>query len=181
MAPALTSCCRLSSDCRVSLVFLPLSLDPKLLTRMCHIEQRTGRITLHTHILRLCQADQRTQRSRASNLGLVLLVRSQIGYTADRITLHFHIRRHHLADQRGQPSEGDDQDLVFSYIESAVGTGHRSFHGAYHLQPDCQARRWRLVGLRYRSSGAERGWALRCLGRLRAHLQIRRQGLRYLH
>lgn len=35
----------------------PLSRDEKLLTRMCHIEQRARRITLHAHILRICQAD----------------------------------------------------------------------------------------------------------------------------
>jgi len=93
---------------------------------MCHIEQRTSRITLHTHVLRLCQADQGTQRSRASNLGLVLLMRGQVRYTADRITLHLDIGRHHLADQRGQPSEGDDQDLILSYAVSAVGTGHEA-------------------------------------------------------
>jgi hypothetical protein len=93
---------------------LPRSPRHLVCTRMSHVKQCAGRIALYTHILRLGQADQRTQRSRPSDLGLVLLVGCQVSDTTDGVTLHFNIGRHHLADQRGQPSESDDQDFVLS-------------------------------------------------------------------
>lgn len=83
---------------------------------MGHVEQRSSRVSLNAHILRLSQADERAQRARSSDLGLVLFVCGQIRDATHRIALHLHVRRHHLADQRGQPSKGDDQDLVLTYV-----------------------------------------------------------------
>lgn len=120
----------------------PPVLLRRLLTGVCHVEQSTCRITLNPHILRLCQADQRTQRARAGNLCLVLLVRGQVRNTSDGVALYLYIRRHHLADQRGQPSEGDDQDFVLGYIVSVTGKTVESRQGVrtiYSKVAQCRA------------------------------------------
>jgi hypothetical protein len=75
---------------------------------MGHVEKSAGGIPLDSHILRLGQAGERAQGSGPGDLGLVVLVRCQVGDTADGIALNLDVRRHHLLDERLQPAELDD-------------------------------------------------------------------------
>jgi hypothetical protein len=79
---------------------------------MRHVEKSTSGISLHSHILGFRQPRQRAQSARPCNLRLVVLVRGQVGDTADSIALDLDVWRHHLFDQGLQPAELDDQDLV---------------------------------------------------------------------
>lgn len=84
-------------------------------TRMCHVEQSAGSISLHSHILRLGQSCQWAQSPGSRNLCLVVLVSSQICDTSNSITLNFDVRRHHLSYKWSQTAEEDDSDFVLSW------------------------------------------------------------------
>lgn len=58
---------------------------------MGHVQQSAGSVALNAHVLRLGQPCQRSQGTRASDLGLVVFMRGQVGDAAHRIALHFDI------------------------------------------------------------------------------------------
>lgn len=92
---------------------------------MRHVEQCSRGIPLNTHISRLGQPRQGTQRTRTSDLSLVLLVCRQVGDAANSIALYLHIRRHHLPDKRCQASELDNQDLVLGCSITLAQPSHQ--------------------------------------------------------
>lgn len=79
---------------------------------MCHVEKCTGGVPLHTHVSGLGESGKGAKCPRPSYLGLVLLVRGEVGDAADSITLDFDVGGQHLADQWGQATQLDDEDLV---------------------------------------------------------------------
>ncbi len=79
---------------------------------MCHVEQSTGRVALHTHVLGSSKTGERHQGARLCNLGLVVVVRGKVGDAADGVALHFDVGAEHLADQGFQTTELDDEQLV---------------------------------------------------------------------
>lgn len=79
---------------------------------MCHIEKRASGIPLYSHVLGFGQPSEGAQSARPCNLGLVLLVRSEVGDTTNSIALDLDIWRHHLLDKRLESAELDNQDLV---------------------------------------------------------------------
>lgn len=82
---------------------------------MCHVEESACCVPLNSHIPGLGQPRQRTQSAGAGNLGLVLLVGSQIRDTSHSIALDLDIGRHHLANQRGQTTALYNENLVLGY------------------------------------------------------------------
>jgi hypothetical protein len=80
---------------------------------MGHVEQGTGGISLDTHIPGLGQSSQGTKSAGARNLGLVLLVRRQVGDAANCVALDFNVGRVHLSYQRCQATKVDNKELVF--------------------------------------------------------------------
>ena len=81
---------------------------------MCHVEQRSSGVSLHSHIFRFRQPCQWAQGTGSCNLCFVIFMCCQIGYAANRIALDFDVRRHHLANERRQAAQLDDQAFVLS-------------------------------------------------------------------
>jgi hypothetical protein len=90
-------------------------------TRMGHVEQRTGSVSLNPHVLGLCKSGQGSESSRSGNLGLVVFVRCQIGYASHGVTLDLDIGGHHLSDERGEATEPDNLNLVLGCIKVSIG------------------------------------------------------------
>lgn len=80
---------------------------------MRHVKQCARCVALNAHVFRFCEPGQRLEGTGACNLGLVLLVRGEVGDASDGVALDFDVGRVHLLDQRSQASKGDDGDLVF--------------------------------------------------------------------
>lgn len=59
---------------------------------MGHVEESTGRVPLHPHISGLGEPCQRAESTGSSDLGLVLLVGSEVSDAANRIALNLDIR-----------------------------------------------------------------------------------------
>lgn len=62
-------------------------------TRMCHVQQRPGRVPLHPHVPGLSEACKRPEGPRPSNLRLVGFVCGQVGDAAHRVALNLDIGR----------------------------------------------------------------------------------------
>lgn len=88
---------------------------------MCHVEQRAGGVSLHAHVPGLCQTREGLQGAGACNLGLVVLVRGQVGDAADGIALDLDIGRVHLLDEGSKTTESDNGDLVLGCGALATG------------------------------------------------------------
>jgi len=79
---------------------------------MCHVEESAGGIALDPHVARLSQPSQRAQGTGPRDLCLVVLVRCQVGDTADSIALDLDIVGHHLSDQRLESAKMHYQYLI---------------------------------------------------------------------
>lgn len=66
---------------------------------MRHVQQRASGVSLHAHVPRFGQTCKRLQGAGACDLGLVVLVRGQVGDAPDGIALHLDIGRVHLLDE----------------------------------------------------------------------------------
>lgn len=91
-------------------------------TRMCHVEQSPGSISLHPHILRFSKSGQRAQSARLGDLCLVLLMRRQVRDASDSVALDFDVGRAHLVDEGAQSPEGHDLDLVLGWVARRVSS-----------------------------------------------------------
>lgn len=60
---------------------------------MCHVEESTGSVPLHTHISGFGKPRQRAQGTRPCNLGLVFFMCSQVGDASYGIALDLNIWR----------------------------------------------------------------------------------------
>ena len=58
---------------------------------MCHVQQCAGGVPLHAHVPGFSQTCEWLQGARTCNLGLVVLVRGQVGDTPDGVALHLDI------------------------------------------------------------------------------------------
>jgi hypothetical protein len=93
---------------------------------MRHVQQRAGGVSLHAHVPGLGQTCERLQGAGACNLGLVVLVRRQVGNAPNGIALHLDIGRVHLLDQGRETTQCDNGDLVLGCGTLAmVGAGYR--------------------------------------------------------
>lgn len=81
-------------------------------TRVCHVQEGTSCISLHPHILRLCQPCQWSQSARFGDLGLVVFMCREICYAADGVALNFDIGRVHLPYQGYEAAQVYYLDLV---------------------------------------------------------------------
>jgi hypothetical protein len=79
---------------------------------MCHVEERTGGVALHSHVSRLCEPRQWAEGAGSCDLGFVLFVSSQVRYAADSVALHLDVRGEHLSDKRREATESHDKHLV---------------------------------------------------------------------
>ena len=79
---------------------------------MRHVQQRAGGVPLHTHVPGLGQTSERLQGPGACNLGLVILVRGQVGDAPNGIALHLDIGRVHLLDEGREATQCDNGNLV---------------------------------------------------------------------
>ena len=87
---------------------------------MCHVQERPGRVPLHSHVPRLCKAGQGPEGAGPSNLCLVRLVGGQVRDAAHCVALDLDVRRQHLADEWRQAAQLYDQHLVFGCCVSLV-------------------------------------------------------------
>ena len=81
---------------------------------MCHVEKRSGGVPLDPHISRLGKSRQGSQSTGSGDLGLIVLVRCEVGDAAHGIALNLYVGRHHLPDEGSQAAEGDDEYFVLS-------------------------------------------------------------------
>ena len=81
-------------------------------TGVGHVEKCPRRVSLNAHIFGPGEPGQRTERSRSRDLGLVILVRGEVGDAADGVALHLDVGRHHLSDEGSQATQEDDGDFV---------------------------------------------------------------------
>ena len=99
---------------------------------MGHIEQRTGRISLNSHVLGSGQPSKGDESTGLGNLRLVIVYEiisvarvmaeqnqrhtmcCKIGYASDRIALHLHVGTKHLTYERLEPAQLDNEQLVLS-------------------------------------------------------------------
>jgi hypothetical protein len=95
--------------------------DTTIDTRMCHVQESAGSISLHSHILRFCQPRQWSKSARFSNLRLVLFVCSEICYAADGVALYFDVGRVHLPYQRNEAAQVYYLDLVLGCLSVSTG------------------------------------------------------------
>lgn len=58
---------------------------------MCHVQKGTSGIPLNPHVLGLGQPRKRAQSTRPCDLGLVILMRCQVGDAANGIALHLDV------------------------------------------------------------------------------------------
>ncbi len=85
---------------------------------MGHVQQSPSSISLHPHILGLCQSCKRSQCSRPCDLCFIVLVGCQVGDATNRIALNLDVWRHHLADKRSEASKEYNSDLILGYTRS---------------------------------------------------------------
>ena len=95
---------------------------------MGHVQQGTGCITLHPHVLRACQPSEGYKSTRLCDLGLIIVciivsphprvtnelptMGRKVGDTAYCIALNLNIRTKHLANEGFETTKLDDEELV---------------------------------------------------------------------
>jgi hypothetical protein len=84
-------------------------------TRVGHIQESSGCVSLNTHIIRPRHPCQRNQSAGLGNLGLIFIMSGKICNASDGITLDFNVRAQHLANQWLQSTQPDDKQLVLGY------------------------------------------------------------------
>ena len=90
----------------------PRAQDDSKLTGMCHVKKSTCSVSLNTHVIRLGHARQRYESPRLGNLGLIIIMGSEVRNATDRVTLNLDVGTQHLSYQRFQTSETNDEEFI---------------------------------------------------------------------
>lgn len=120
MAPALTSCWRFSSGKQGQIDFYELGGGTLAHTRMRHVQESSGSISLHAHVPGLCQTREWAEGARFRYLRLIFFMRSEVCNASDGITLNLNIGRQHLTDERRETSQLNDKNLVLRCEVSVI-------------------------------------------------------------